>query len=600
MKASANLQIVLSFRQQLARTEETESYQVEVVRAPGRGWGGPFSPLGLDESHTLALRQLYRQYLERAHTRGETLDERAVEALRVAGNQLFQAFPETVQERLRQTQALARQQGQGVDLVLAFQPNARPLLALPWELLHDPEARVFWTLTGNTLTRQLWLSSAPALAPDFRPQKMVGVWAEPEGGMGLEVRAQYAPAPGKGETIHWLTGPDSLGQLARALETEPFDGLHLVAHGRAGAGWRDFSLALADAQNAQQWISPDQLAGFLAGFPALRFVYLDVCEAGGKYEDGDTQPGGLATGLLGVGISAVIAMQDTVSQHAAGQLAQTFYAHLTQGQPLPEALSAARRAVRVGLDDPLHWSVPTLYVQQKLEESVSYPTRVADYLLDRITDLVRPEGFVGVAVCLLAGWLAQPLAALDLAHLADWRALALPVTLSIFLVLMGAWSMQAGQHALGEKYELDRRGWVEVLLHKYTAAAVWSFGWWGFLWVGSLACTWLGISAWLEEPALRISWAFGLSGVAGAAYVGARQGIRQSRLFMSLGRSQHFGQDVLLFLTMPLVPVLLAWLLASSWQFLTGSWAGFLLTVGMCLLLAWIARETGEAYSEEK
>ena len=58
MKPVAHFQIVISFRQQISRNEETESYQVEVVRAPGYGWGGPFLPLGLDESHTTALRQL--------------------------------------------------------------------------------------------------------------------------------------------------------------------------------------------------------------------------------------------------------------------------------------------------------------------------------------------------------------------------------------------------------------------------------------------------------------------------------------------------------------------------------------------------------------
>ncbi len=597
-----NLQVVLSLRQQPWQHGAVETYQIEIVQAPGSGWGGPLLPLGLDEGYTIAIRKLYRGYLERVQRNQLQLDERELEPLRVAGSQLFRALPETVQTRLHQVQAQAREQGRGLELVLTFEASARPLLALPWELLHDPASRVFLAMQGGGVTRRLWLPAAPALAPDFCPLKMIGVWSEPATGARLQDRASFQPSPEQPGPFTWVTGSDSLGQLAQALAANTFDGLHLVAHGRAGYGWRDFSLALTDERGDIQWTSPDQLATFLAGYPSIQFVYLDVCAAAGSGLAGEAeyQPGGLAINLMGIGIPVVIAMQDAVSQTAAGQMARTFYEQLAQQASLAEAMAAARRAARVALDDPLHWSVPVLYSQQRFEEPVAFPVRLADRVLNDIHEIVRPEIFVWFAALLLAGGLAKRLAVLHPGLLADWRAAAVLVAESVFLVLMGAGAMQAGQRQLGEDFQLGWRDWLEVLLHKYTGAAIWAYGWWSVLGAASLILSRFGVAGYFGEAVPRVGWGLALSGLSVAGYIGARQAIRQSRLFIPLGPSRRLGQDIFLFLAIPFIPVILAWLWAASWRFLTESWLGLWLVVGMCLILALMVRGMRAPYSEKK
>ncbi|MBU1661782.1 MAG: CHAT domain-containing protein, partial [Chloroflexi bacterium] len=387
-----SLKVVLRFQQQLSRSSETEGYLISVIKSPGRGWGGPFLPEGLDDAHINAVRQVYRGYVERQQTGPRLpLDERSWEILRAAGSQLFRVLPETVQARLHQAQSIAQEQGKSLEIVLAFDQTARPLLSLPWELLHNPAGRYFFALRGGGITRQLWLPTAPSANKSFRPQAILGVWAEPEGGAGLSARAAYSPAPGHDDEITWLAGADTLDQMKPALDSGRYDGLHIVAHGRADENWSDFSLALVAADGRPRWISPDQLAVFLSDYPQIRFVYLDVCAStvsGNAESRADYLPGGLASSLLGMGVTAVVAMQDNISQEAAGLTAQVFYRELSQGADLAQAMTRARRAVRLQLDDPIHWSVPAIYNQHKPEDERSFGSlRAADWLLDNVRRL---------------------------------------------------------------------------------------------------------------------------------------------------------------------------------------------------------------------
>lgn len=590
------LPVILRFRAQLSHSVETEGYHIDVIRSPGGGWGGPFLPEGLDDAHIAALRQMYRAYIERQLMASQQpVDERSIEALRVAGSQLFRALPETAQDRLHQAQSIARRNGKSVEIILAFEASARPLLSLPWELLHNPEGRYFYALRGGGITRQLWLPSAPGAVPASCPHALLGVWAEPQGMESLAVRENYRPSPEAQDEFVWISGKDTLGQLRQHLTEEPHDGLHIVAHGRSGENWSDFSLAFVAENGHVHWISPDQLAVCLSDYPQLRFVYLDVCAStvSGAKDDGDYLPGGLASALIGMGIPAVVAMQEQISQEVAGHFADTFYDELSRGMSLPQAMTSARRAARISLDDPIQWSIPALYMAQQPLDERDAGLRIVDEVLNRVERLFRPHHLLLLVTLLFAGYVSHIFTKTSLVEDFDWRIFGLPVVQSMLLPTLGAASMRAGQRKLGEDYGLDRSGWLGVLLSKYTRAAVWAWMWWCLVWLGWLILAWIGLLGNMGVIGRGFAWGVASLGLIAAGYTGARQSMRQSHLFLRVGRSAPTWKDWLLFLAMPVMPLALAWLVADSWAFLISP-LGFLAVVAALALLGVVLARTNK------
>lgn len=590
MKAQT-FQVVLLFRQQVANSSAAESYHIEVVRAPGRGWGGPFIPLGVDETQILTIRRLYRGYIERqlAMSQG-SLGERDLEPLRVVGRQLFNILPESVQARLHHAQAVAQEKGKGLAITLAFEMTAQPLLSLPWELLYNPEGRYFFGLRGGGITRQLWLPVAPRRAVVASSQKSLGLWAEPGGVNSLSARRGYHPSPDYDDGFTWITGQDSMGQLTRALESKNYDGLHIVAHGRLGSSWHDFVLVLVDERGQPDWVSPDQLAVLLADYPGLGFVYLDVCaSAEPGYQDDETRSPldyswrNLASDLLGHGIPAVVAMQDSISQDAAGLFAQTFYAERANSATLSQALTRARREVRLQLDDPVHWSIPTLYSQTSPSQKGNIFTQIADFLLDHLAAVLQPGLLLVLSAVILANQLAKYLARSAIATIDSWLTLVPPVVLSVLLVLLGALSMRGGYQRLRDLFGTDKRQWLRILLRKYTAASVFGFLWWLVIWVAWLLLTWFEPVDVLDVTVRTGMWSLFLLGIYAAGFVGARQSIRQSILFLHERDTGATLGDWFLFLAIPFIPVMFAWIFVSAWPFLTSDLAVFL---GVMALMA--------------
>ena len=129
--------------------------------------------------------------------------------------------------------------------------------------------------------------------------------------------------------------------------------------------------------------------------------------------------------------------------------------------------------------------------------------------------------------------------------------------------------MRAGQSQLGQDYLLDRCGWLEVLLNKYTSASIWAWMWWCLIWMGWLILTWAGVIGTLGLVGRQLVWGIALLGLMAAGYAGACQAIRQSHLFLRVGRSTVTARDWLLFLVMPVLPLLLLWVIGISWVFLT-------------------------------
>lgn len=574
-----SIQVILQFRQQTGgESPHHESYYVEATQAPGYGWGGPFQIRGLDDGQAQAVRLLYRSYLQRQQSSPLSVSQQDIEPLRTAGSQLFLALPETLQQRLHDIQAQAQSQGRNLELVLAFTPSAQPLLNLPWELLHNPISRTFFALRGGGISRRLVLPTAPQLPTTYRPQQILGVWAQPSHRSKLDEREKYTPSPTLlGPISTWIQGYDTLNQMQKNLAEGWFDGLHLVAHGRGGATWHDFSLALVDAQGAAQDINADQFTTFLAQFPELKFVYLDVCSAADGAE-AVYAPGGMAVDLVNAGVPLVIVMQDKVAQKAAGLAAQEIYHSLNQGATLAEAVTHGRRAIRLQQDDPIHWSVPVLYGQLRPRPEPHHQPFL--WWLDRENALLQPTIFLWVAVVLLSLQLSHAFSLVGL----DESLLLMPLVLlgQLLPILAGA-AVRYGYKELAERYRLEWRGWLVVLQHKYLAVLIRGFGAWGIIWVVWLALYWAGWLNQLSAGWRQLIWLAGLGLVIGAGVTGAYQGMRQNLLFWRTAPRRRDPIMLFIGLLMPLIFVIPSF---SAWVLTQVGGIGVLIMVVMAVVIA--------------
>lgn len=573
------VQIILQFRQQASgESPDYESYHVEAIQAPGYGWGGPFQIRGLDDGQAQAIWKLYRDYLNRRQTASLPVSQTQIEPLRMAGNQLFQAFPESLQQRLHHAQAVSQAQGRNLELVLSFEPSAYALLNLPWELLHDPASRNFFALRGGGIIRRLVLPTATQLPANYRPKQILGVWAEPLNLETLHVRRKFAPAPGRGEYISiWLEGNDTLPQMQNALAQGGFDGLHLVAHGQGGINWHDFTLAFVGSKGYSHFLNIDQFSTFLAHYPEIKFIYLDVC-ASGKAEK-EYAPGGPATDLLSLGIPLMIVMQDDMSQEAAGLVAQETYRSLQNGATITEAVTNGRRAVRLGQDDPVHWSVPVLYGQQYPRSETPVSQHPFDWWLDREKQVFKPALFIWLSITLLVVHLSY---AFSLVPLTDILTLRPLVLIGQLLPILGAATIRAGYQQLAERYHLNWREWLVVWQHKYLAALLRSFGAWTVLWVIWLALYWAGWLNQLETRERQFIWLLGLIGLTLAGCLGAHQGMRQNLLFW---RTAPRHRESFLFSLGFFIPLIYLGLPLSVWDLADIGMMGIFVMIGFAIVM---------------
>lgn len=153
----------------------------------------------------------------------------------------------------------------------------------------------------------------------------------------------------------------SLEALERELEA-PADVLHFAGHGdfRDDAGY----VVLVGPQGQPQPVQARTLALTLR-HRKVRLVVLSACHSA---RPARRYPwGGVAAGLVGAGVPAVVAMQSVFSDAAALIFSRELYAGLAEGRVLDEALTQARRALyrahatQEGVR-PGEWGVPVLHL----------------------------------------------------------------------------------------------------------------------------------------------------------------------------------------------------------------------------------------------
>jgi energy-coupling factor transporter ATP-binding protein EcfA2 len=166
-------------------------------------------------------------------------------------------------------------------------------------------------------------------------------------------------------------GMPTLDALCGHLATTHYPILHLVAHGQYRSGVNQTYLYLLDEQGE---VAPVPLPDFIRRLGQLNrlphFIFLSVCES--AHQNTDSNATGIAQQLVQVlGIPAVIAMRETITQTTANALSASFYHSLRRHGNISQALNEAA----VSLADAPDITMPALYTC--LEQTSLFAVNIA-------------------------------------------------------------------------------------------------------------------------------------------------------------------------------------------------------------------------------
>jgi tetratricopeptide (TPR) repeat protein len=299
-----------------------------------------------------------------AKTRSSSAPE--VKKMKEVGASLFeQAITGPVREFYYKCQGQADQQGKGIRWRLSLDPS---LGDLPWEFLYlqdeflalNPRSPVVRYIKGGARV-------APLKAE--HPLRVLVVIASPKDVPPLDTEAEkqrinaaLQPLTAQGlVNVTYIEGPDTWERMIDALLPNRTHILHYIGHGAFDEKNSEGVLIMEDSDGMAVRIDSERLRVLVQGKSRLRLVVLNSC-LGTQGDEG--QPfSSMAAGLVRSGIPAVIAMQFEISDHAAQEIAETFYTSLALNMPVDAALTEARRKIFLSDRDSLEWATPILYMQ---------------------------------------------------------------------------------------------------------------------------------------------------------------------------------------------------------------------------------------------
>jgi len=343
---------------------ETDRYAVRVLRAAAGG--EPVGTLELDVEEVLSRRELLESTVLASAVTARRSVPVAEQPVREVGLQLFRAlFTGPVYGMYRASLGVAQQQGKRLRVVLRL--TAPELAALPWEMLFDPETETY-LCRQEPLVRHVhapYTAEPLAVRP---PLRVLGLVASPRGLPMLDVEAE------KSHLAEALAGPIAAGLIELVWAPEAtwpgihaqllagqWHVLHFVGHGDYDTRTDEGVLALVAADGRADLVEADRLADLLGeAQPTPRLVVLNSC-ASGRTGVNDLFSGTAAV-LVRSGISAVAAMQFTISDTAAIAFARGFYTAIANGRSIDEAARSGRISI-LGAPSSLEWVTPVLYVR---------------------------------------------------------------------------------------------------------------------------------------------------------------------------------------------------------------------------------------------
>ncbi|HEV3263863.1 MAG TPA: CHAT domain-containing protein, partial [Gemmataceae bacterium] len=245
------------------------------------------------------------------------------------------------------TDAIKRAASASEEIELIVETADPQLLAIPFETARLADGRVPALESGVRMVRRLAGLPEGHFGPQPGPLKiLVAVGAPDEGTtpnavLDMERELQsildaVEKARVYGNAYVRILNVGSLDEIRRALQEQSYHVLHLSGHGNAGV------LDLEDEDGRRAPVTASDLAQAIRDSGnSVSLVFLASCLSGA----GNQETASLAQGLLQQGVPAVMAMQTSVTDNYATQLAAAFYANLASSdRPLASrALALARQ-----------------------------------------------------------------------------------------------------------------------------------------------------------------------------------------------------------------------------------------------------------------
>lgn len=247
--------------------------------------------------------------------------------------------------------------------------DARPLAALPWELLHDPLNHIFYGHGGQHLLVRHPEAPRPieplAVAPPLRVLLIPSTPKDfPPLNLKAETKALEEALERDDRTGVTVLRPPTINGLREILQKETFHVLHFMGHGafsaETGQGWLYFE----DGSRKSHPVDGTFFSALLQEFPHVRLVVLNACRTAQVAGSPGVAPyGTLGTALSLAGVPAVVAMQYSISDSGAILFSKTFYQTLASGAPVDLAVGLARRELYASKYPAIEWAVPVLFLR---------------------------------------------------------------------------------------------------------------------------------------------------------------------------------------------------------------------------------------------
>ncbi len=272
-----------------------------------------------------------------------------------------------IRSRYDLSRRMAEEQGKGLRVRLRIQ--APELSALPWEYLYDPRNSEYLCLSTSTpLVRYLEVSQVVRPMGVNLPLRVLGMICSPSDQAALDVALEkrrveeaLAGLQRQGQVeLTWLEG-QTWSDLQDALLDGPWHVFHFIGHGGFDTTRDEGFLALARDDGTSHRLHATELARLLADHRELRIVVINACQ--GARSSWESIYSSTAAVLVRRGIACAVAMQFSVTDKAAVELARRFYTMLARGLPVDAALTEARKALSIAFDNSVEWGTPVLFMR---------------------------------------------------------------------------------------------------------------------------------------------------------------------------------------------------------------------------------------------
>ncbi|WP_197514500.1 CHAT domain-containing protein, partial [Mycobacterium sp. E342] len=261
----------------------------------------------------------------------------------------------------RASLGVAQQRGEPLRVVLRL--TAPQLAALPWEALFDAEIDAY-ICRKEPLVRHVPAPFTPEPLKVTPPLRVLGLVASPRGMPALDVAAEQerlskalaGPIREGLVELEWLVQASWDDVQDKLLAPRKWHVLHFIGHGDYDTTTDQGQIALVGEGGQANLVGADQLADLLyQPDGTLRLVVLNSCSSG---EEGSQDVfSGTAAALVRGGISAVAAMQFSVSDRAAIDFARGFYSAIAHGRDVDDAVVEGRKSI-LGAPGTLEWVTP--------------------------------------------------------------------------------------------------------------------------------------------------------------------------------------------------------------------------------------------------